>query len=412
MLAKTRQILPVPILLTVLGISFGMAQPNINGYVKGFAYMHPADQTFSRLGTRFQTRFSNEWGAKVGYLATLNFQVDRTQSYPDSVTVGTDPLGQRRSGFDIYPVEFYADLHLRRADIRIGQQYIFWGATDWVNPTDIINPWDYEHISSEIEDYRLPVTAVSAKYYWREFTIQGVWIPLFTPAVMPLPEGTTVHYPDVSYTDPQFGLRVTSYVGATDISISAYRGYDALPEIRTIVDTSTLPPAVNLEAKYYPITMLGFDFARTFDQVALKGEAAWCGTEDNDGRDPDIKNPFLKSVVGLDYNPSNKWSINAQYIIDHQLKYQAAYVNDDEDETTYSLSTRIAWEPIDFVTSQVISVYNLADQDLFTLGFISWELADAFHVTLGTVLFQGPEDSIYGQMDSADQWFVELKRSF
>src|SRR5207253_4213708 len=39
--------------------------------------------------------------------------------------------------------EAYADLHLQRADFRLGIQKVAWGKLDGIPPTDVLNPRDY-----------------------------------------------------------------------------------------------------------------------------------------------------------------------------------------------------------------------------------------------------------------------------
>jgi hypothetical protein len=72
----------------------------------------------------------------------------------------------------------------------------------------------------------------------------------------------------------------------------------------------------------------------------------------------------------------------------------------------------ISWSPINYVTGQLIGVYNLVDHDAFIMAFAYWEMADALSLTVGVVNFQGGATTTYGRMDDADKIFIELKRSF
>ena len=75
-------------------------------------------------------------------------------------------------------------------------------------------------------------------------------------------------------------------------------------------------------------------------------------------------------------------------------------------------SGRVAWEPMKYLSSQVFTVYNLADGDFMTLGFLSWDVADALQVTGGMVLFQGPADAPFGRRDDAERVFIKEKAAF
>ncbi|RMF10050.1 MAG: hypothetical protein D6762_02365, partial [Candidatus Neomarinimicrobiota bacterium] len=172
-------------------------QASFGGYVKLYDYTNPHDRLHHRLGTRTQFRVEGDNGFS-GYFAMFN--AEQEAGNPDSAM----------DAFRLDPVEMYIDFHFDRAELRLGRQFIFWGAADWVNPTDVINPWDFLHLSSEVEDYRVPVLALNATYYWSQMSLQTVLIPAFTPTDLPLPAGVTLHTPDRSWRHLQGGVRLQS----------------------------------------------------------------------------------------------------------------------------------------------------------------------------------------------------------
>lgn len=402
-------------LLGLLVLTATVAQADINGYLKGFAFLNPTTQTYDRIGTRFQTRYTGGFGTKIEYFAAINFEYDQAAAQRDTVNIATEIGFSRGDGFGVYPVEYYLDLHLANADIRFGQQFIFWGSAEWVNPTDLINPWDFANMSGEIEDYRLPVMALSVQWYLGDLTLQGVLIPGFTPAVMPLPPVTVIYYPQFGYDEPQVGFRATSYLGNTDFSFCYFNGYDNMPSIHM---------EQVLEVKYHPLQMIGFDFVRPTRSWNIKGEAAYIKTADDDDNDVFITNSNLQTVLGLDYIWSEDLSLNLQYVnqmlLDYEYTSEQALIGNmglsdymtAPEEFTHSLSTVISWSPFHYVSGQLIGVYNLQEGDSFFMAFLSWEMADATHLTFGTVLFQGDATTTYGRLDQADKIFIELKRAF
>jgi len=400
------------------------AHADINGYLKGFAFLDPHTRTYDRIGTRFQTRYTGGFGTKINYFAAINFEYDQAGAQPDSVNAADEMIPGRDAGFDVYPVEYYLDLHLVNVDIRLGQQFIFWGSADWVNPTDLINPWDFANMSGEIEDYRLPVMALSAQWYFGNLTFQGVLIPGFTPAVIPLPAGAVIHYPRLGYDEPQVGLRAISYLGNADISLYYFDGYDNMPSVQLEIDLSKIPPVSEFKVYYHPRQMFGFDFVRSIGSWNIKGEAAYIKTADETGNDIFITNSNINAVLGVDYILSEDLSLNLQYISQTLLDYEYASELDSienrnlsdymtvPEELTHSLSTMISWNPFNYVSGQLIGVYNLQEGDSFYMALLSWEMVDATHLTFGTVQFQGDAGTTYGRMDEVDKIFIELKRAF
>ncbi len=396
---------------------FSFVGAEVNGYLKGLAYIDPHTKSYDRLGTRFQTRFTGGIGSKLEYFAAFDYDYDLTEAL--------DSTGYNRiNGFGVYPVEYFLDLRLSALDIRFGQQFIFWGVTSWVNPVDVINPWDYGNMSGEIEDYRLPVLALNAQWYLPVLTVQGVVIPGFTTTVMDMPNSITVQYPDMAPDNPQLGLRATSYGGNLDLSFSVFKGYDQLPSVAVFIDHTTIPPIVETIALYHPYTLLGVDFVRTVNAWNIKGTAAYRKSADGSGHDIFVTNSNLQTVLGVDYIWSDDLSLNlqynSQYLLDYNYDSEVAsiqimdvsdYLSADE-QYTHSLSTLISWSPFNYVTSQIVGLYNLKDRDSFVMAFLNWELADASNLTAGMVLFAGAEGTTYGRMAKAEKIFIELKRSF
>ncbi|MCK5218133.1 hypothetical protein KAR10_01345, partial [bacterium] len=82
--------------------------------------------------------------------------------------------------------EAYIDFHkifIDNLELRVGRQIIAWGTADKLNPTNNINPDDLE----DIMDFgrKLGTNAVNMTCYIGEFSMAAVYVPIFTPAVLP-----------------------------------------------------------------------------------------------------------------------------------------------------------------------------------------------------------------------------------
>ena len=90
-----------------------------------------------------------------------------------------------------YPVdvllwEAYVEISsflLDELDLKVGKQRIAWGTADKFNPTDNLNPNDL----TDFLDFeaKVPSLAIKAGYYLGDYTITGVWVPIFEPALFP-----------------------------------------------------------------------------------------------------------------------------------------------------------------------------------------------------------------------------------
>ncbi len=409
-------------LVLLLPLALGAQNAGMNGYVKFFA--HPnlnAPYPLDHLGSRVQLRLSGTLGDRAAFFSAVDFNYEAAQANPAYNS-------RRASGFSIYPVETYVDLFFSRLDLRLGQQFIFWGTTDWINPTDNINPWDYVNISAEIEDYRLPVTAAKADIYAGPVSFEAVLVPRFQANKIPLafPDSMTglpvekspVQIPENRLSNSEFGLKMDFNLWTVDYSFSYYNGFDKNPTVRVVFDPMQHLFRQNMEYDRYQV--FGAAFITTFNQWAIKGEGAYYLTKDTDGRDIFLQNPHIKYVLGADYLPNNDLTLNWQFVQDILLKFDAAYENPVRrqnhmpllDKYTQSFSGRVQYQLDDFTSLQLISVYNLKDGDFFVLPILNYQFADGINIYGGGTVFGGPKDSPFGRNKDYSRVFVEVKYSF
>jgi len=245
--------------------------------------------------------------------------------------------------------EAYLDLYqfgLQDLDVRIGRQIITWGTADRLNPTSNICPEDLEDVFNFGE--QSGVNSVLTTYYWKDFTFSGVYVPTFTPAVLPsgvyasalaesmeLPAGMTLRkysdriiLPEQKLTESsQAGFKVGTNLFDYDLSLSYYYGRDDLPLLNkvTISPVDTLG-TVNVAAEmiYPKMQIIGADFAGSLFDVGIWGEAALTIPDeiemqtivgDSITKSIALKNdPYCKFVIGGDYTFKNGIYLNTQFL--------------------------------------------------------------------------------------------------
>ncbi len=293
---------------------------SLGGYTKFF--VHPnlnSPYPLDKIGTRLQLKLEGSASDFVSFFSAVDFNWDLA-----------DPEYSQK--MKIYPVESYVDISLEKFDIRLGNQFIFWGTTDWINPTDNINPWDYKNISAEIEDYRVPIVAARFDFYPSDFSsLQFVWLPVFQPNRIPLQlpsqmgafkvKQESAVYPENKLSNSEFAFRFSSQFFFGDFSLSYFHGYDKNFSLFSKINPAAVPEIV-FTPEYKKLDVFGGDFVTTFDNFALKGEAAYFRTEDNDGKNVFIENNHIKYVIGVDYNFSDDLSLNLQFIQNIRLNYE------------------------------------------------------------------------------------------
>src|SRR5205809_909202 len=93
--------------------------------------------------------------------------------------------------------EAWADVHLKRADLRLGIQKFAWGKLDGVPPTDVVNPRDYhDPLVEDFEERKIGIPALAGTYYLPDLPRLGlaelratlVYVPLAVPPRLALRE--------------------------------------------------------------------------------------------------------------------------------------------------------------------------------------------------------------------------------
>lgn len=217
-------------------------------------------------------------------------------------TVSPQNISLREAYVDLYGLGF------KDLDVTVGRQRIAWGTADKINPTDVINPYDLE----DIWDFgrHLGSDGLKAVYYIGGFSITGIFIPLFKPAVLPfgnlvnvlMPSMTSI--PGINVMDvtdtvlmPPLTIKENSTVAlkfggrlaGVDFSVSYAYFRDGLP----IASGLTLvPKAKNVQEltadimsdgiidikeataklEYPRLHMAGFDFSGAIAKLGIWGE--------------------------------------------------------------------------------------------------------------------------------------------
>lgn len=188
----------------------------------------------------------------------------------------------------------------RRWTVEAGKQFIRWGRTDVLTPTDRFAPRDYANVA---RTEFLPVTAVRTTWSGDKDTFDAVYVPRFTPSRTPLlnqrwagPVAAS-DFRDFPANSPgagQFGVRWSRQSRFAEHSIAFFEGFNHLPLVEarfegrfvsppqpqtfpatTIVDT----PIVRIErgfAQFFPrMRMIGGDLSVPTKWLTIKSEAAY-----------------------------------------------------------------------------------------------------------------------------------------
>jgi hypothetical protein len=189
--------------------------------------------------------------------------------------------------------ELYVSHTTDALDVRAGIQRFAWGRLDEFPPNDLLNPWDYtQFLIKPLEDRKIGVPSVSATLNRGNFAYDAVWIPVFIPYRLPMPDerwagssfaSTISRYipgaeivprepdlPDHTIENSTLGIRIKK-VGDIEWALNLFHGFDPRPVFRTtalliVPQGSTVLIDPGYVPDFHRISVIGLDAA------AVKGD--------------------------------------------------------------------------------------------------------------------------------------------
>jgi hypothetical protein len=174
-----------------------------------------------------------------------------------------------------------ANINRGGLNLDLGKQFIRWGKTDILVPTDRFAPRDFIEVTN---DEFLAVTGARLVYEASRHTFDVVWIPWFTPSRAPLPGSRWFPVPDIPDLPPltttadfpegpQLGIRWSIVSDRYEFSLAMYDGFNHLPTV--VPEVRDEPLRVELLRLYPDMTMYGGDIVIPLPWLTIKGEAGY-----------------------------------------------------------------------------------------------------------------------------------------
>lgn len=210
--------------------------------------------------------------------------------------------------------------------------------------------------------------------------------------------------PDTRQLDwAQGGLRWTDSFAGLDVGLQAYAGFLRTPvvDLSPTADPAAFAANPHLTLIYPRVWQGGLDLATAVGPLNLRAEGAYNQTEDWDGTDALLPNPFVNWAAGLD----SSWGdlrINLQALGQHTLY-------EDDADLAHSLITALALTYTLFegkAELQAAGSWNPFDQDYVLVPSLTLKPADDLSFVMEGKIFGGPQDSRFGAY--RDQSFGEV----
>lgn len=419
-------------------------------------------------GVDFSGDVSTSWGAFAPWtnkntaghfsLGNTNFTGKIDAWYGNSsalaeASVSYDALAKK---IDFSLGELWVDYTESFWGVRIGRQKAAWGKADGIDITNVLCPSDMSSFSAMTgDDGKLAVDAIRLSFSGNSFTADAWWIPFFTPTALPLEEGnslrkfivpatvdfpvaamnTTLHLPvtinqfekpELAIWNGEYGLKLSGYFSALDISLYGFYGWDDVPLLNygmTLGEpldpsnpATALPNGITVGGEYKRMAMVGTDAAMPIGPTVLRLEAAFFPQryfQKSSGGPEPVEGPKrnqLSALAGLDWMPSG-WTLTAQYYCDYVFGNLDTLERTDvyQHGATLSVSKSLVNDTLELSFAGVI---GLNDFDSMLSPSIKYSLSDQISLDASAYIFlSGPDrDGQYGAYK--DLSTIAIKASF
>ena len=333
-------------------------------------------------------------------------------------------------------------------ELEAGLMKVVWGKGDQLHVVDFLNADDLsDGVNPDYLDRRLATPMIKLNLHpgesgklelvylptltADEIPVEGPWAPQDALTLLAAAENyvdnaglsasqladymdTGAFYPDTDTVDySQAALRYTDTAGRLDWGVSYYYGFHKQPSVRVSMSSPTVVSGIELS--YDRLNAFGLEAGGVFGGFNLRGEAAYCLTEDTGGDDPYVHNNSIGYLAGFDRDlPLNSMNLNLQYTGDLVLKDgeigQADDVDYDPDD--HYIRQRMIVKLTDSYAHETIKpelkgIYTFEDRDYLIAAGIVFTPADNFEVTFEAGFYGGENDyTELAQYDDAD--YLEL----
>ncbi|MDD3637163.1 MAG: hypothetical protein PHP48_09725 [Bacteroidales bacterium] len=329
--------------------------------------------------------------------------------------------------------EAYLDMYFNKFDLRIGQQQIIYGKAEGVFITDIVSPKDLsEFLLPDFDEIRMGVTAVKVNYYIGMNTLEAVWIPVFSPTLMPdsgsiwrpkipFPVQPTYDYstnevkPSLEHSE--FFLRYSAMTSKLDYEIvGGYHWSDdpVMHLAKTIDPVSMQLQSLVARPEYHRMGMLGGSLSTTFDGFVFRVEGSYNSgryfqTENPERQDGTVSRDYLHYMAGLDYTLAGV-KLSTQFIQEYIPDYETGMLQEEAENTMTFLAAK------DYLREklwlELFAYVGINKGDALIRPKVSYSFADGFDIQLGANIFVGDETGRFGQYRDNSMMYWKVKYSF
>jgi hypothetical protein len=304
--------------------------------------------------------------------------------------------------------EAYIDYYTDSVDFRVGKQIVIWGKADGLAITDVVSPKDLSNfLIPEFRELRLGVIAGSATVYRGAAALEVVYVPVFTPSILPAPDSiwyTSFDAPVEPTITPGMSVepalengevysRLRLQTGLLDFDLAGgyYWTNEPSPTISREFASPGVLSSVTVTPEYYRQFLAGAAVSASAGPFILRGEAGYFTprrllTEDVSNPVGYVEKDYLQALAGADTVVAGV-DLSAQVMHQFIVDYEDALQQDEYTWTATLRARRTFFR--DRLAVDLFSYIGLNEPDALVKTGATWAPADALSFRLEGNFFFG-----------------------
>lgn len=364
--------------------------------------------------------------------------------------------GHRFDETFIEPLETYLELIRKSFDLRVGNLILRWGKTDEISPVDNINPQDMRELFTlHLEDRKLPIPMLRARYYLSSYTLEGIFIPHFKPhrlnyfdtdwaffrhlkgliRSMDIPPqlkdyvtcmSVKEERPASNFKNSEVGIRLLGTIRNFDYGLSAFYTRNRTPFIESFpvknlritsyteanqilkqLDYLIFAPE-DIIVKFDRQSIFGIEFETTLRKFGLRGEMAYFTNQSFLENDlTSTGKPVIHWVLGIDRLFPYDFYANLQVSQRIIRDYNPSILFFKRVDTAGFLRLSKGFFRDKFIL-RLDAYHSFCDDSSYFSPEFGYSVSGNLSLSLGLNFIEGPSDTFLGQYDDNDQVYLSI----
>jgi hypothetical protein len=379
----------------------------------GFPLIAPNDSGQAVGSGVFRWDASYKPAPWITFSGGVEAQADTHRQTERAFRFDLDDRGLLRPAFSLRSLQMTLHKGVFTADI--GKQFLHWGKTDIINPTDRFAPRDYLNV---VDSEPLGVLGAHVNVDFQGTSVDAVWTPRFTPSRMPLidqrwallPPGAPPQVENAATIFPgggQYGARINHVGHGYEVSASVFEGYNHLP---LLIPIEPAPQTLYVQRFYPKIRTFGTDAAIPLPWFTIKTEAAFFESRENSINAP-RSDTYLLWVAQLE-RQVRQWVLAAGYAGQTVFDHRYPIYFDPERGLTRTFFAKAVYNLNAPASISIETAIRQNGQGAWSNIEYSRQLADHWRLIGGITVIAGARNDFLGEYRRNSFGILKLRYSF